>query len=228
MEQRYYPKESSAMTNTDTNNYWLSATPPIAPGFRARITMTGESGATLIVALLLLLIMSMLAVTGVRTVTLEEKMASSAYDRNIIFQSVEAALRLGEEQAEAESKTGPYNSGFPNYGIYVDNNDNCPGNAITNCSNGLCPQPDKDCQPRWENPSFLDDDNQWAVASLSVGGLAGNPPKYIVEWLGASFPCREGDPNPANNQCHRYRVTARSNAGEGRAAVTLQSIYATD
>ena len=147
-------------------------------------------------------------------------MAGNGYDRQLALQAAEVALRIGEGVAETQSKLAPPNSGFP---AYSDADDNCPTGAINNCTSGLCPAPDKDCAPRWEAASFTG----WANASVSLGTLAGTAPQYFVEFLGGTFPCHPGStPDPMN--CKRYRVTARSNPGTGRAAVVLQSIYATD
>ena len=57
-----------------------------------------EKGATLIVALVMLLLISLLAVGGMQGSILQEKMASNAHDGAISFQASEAGLR----QAEAD------------------------------------------------------------------------------------------------------------------------------
>ncbi|MCX7607930.1 MAG: PilX N-terminal domain-containing pilus assembly protein [Anaerolineales bacterium] len=180
-----------------------------------------QTGAALIVSLVLLVLVTLLGVAGIQTVALEEKMAGNAYDRNIALQAAEAALRIGEGVAETQSKTTPPNSGFP---TYTDADNTCPTSpsAINNCASGLCPTPDKDCTERWKVSGF----SGWANASVSLGGLAGTP-QYFVEYLGNTFPCTDGGSSDPKN-CKRYRVTARSNPGSGRAVVMLQSVYATD
>ncbi|WP_217126716.1 pilus assembly PilX family protein [Hydrogenophilus thiooxidans] len=180
-----------------------------------------EQGVALIVALVLLVVVTLLGVSGVQNVALEEKMAAAAFDRNLALQAAEAALRMGEAVAEAQSKTVPPNSGFPSY---TDANNTCPASpsAINNCVNGLCPTPDKDCNERWKVPNFTG----WVDAPVNLGSLAGTP-QYFIEYLGNTFPCTDGGPSDPKN-CKRYRITARSNPGTERATVMLQSIYATD
>jgi type IV pilus assembly protein PilX len=180
-----------------------------------------QTGAALIVALVLLVIVTLLGLAGLRNVTLEEKMAGAAYDRSIAFQAAEAALRVGEAAAETQSKLAPPNQGFP---TYTDANSNCPTAANNTCTGGLCATPDKDCVPRWSDPSFAG----WTNVPAEVSTLAGTP-QYFVEYLGGNFPCTDGGSSDPKN-CKRYRITARSdpNLGDGRAAVVLQSIYATD
>jgi type IV pilus assembly protein PilX len=182
-----------------------------------------QTGAALIVALVLLVIVTLLGLAGLRNVTLEEKMAGAAYDRSIAFQAAEAALRAGEAVAEAEANSTPINSGFPTP-TYTNANSTCPTGANNNCVNGLCTTPHKDCAPRWQDPNF----NGWTNLLQQVSPLAGTP-QYFVEYLGGDFHCTDGGSSDPKN-CKRYRITARSdpNLGDGRAAVVLQSIYATD
>jgi|AntDeeMetagen681_2_1112603.scaffolds.fasta_scaffold00081_11 type IV pilus assembly protein PilX len=56
-----------------------------------------ETGSTLIVALVMLLLISLIAVGSMQDTILQERMTSNAADRSIAFESAEAALREGEE-----------------------------------------------------------------------------------------------------------------------------------
>lgn len=55
-----------------------------------------QRGATLIISLLILLVMTLIGVTAIQTTTMEEKMAGNMRDQNLAFQAAEAALRAGE------------------------------------------------------------------------------------------------------------------------------------
>jgi type IV pilus assembly protein PilX len=55
-----------------------------------------ERGASLLVALVFLVVMAMLSVTLANVTTLEERMASGTRDRNLALQAAEAALRDAE------------------------------------------------------------------------------------------------------------------------------------
>jgi type IV pilus assembly protein PilX len=57
-----------------------------------------QQGATLIIALVMLLLISLLAIGGMQGSVLQERMSSNAHDSAISFQAAEAALR----QAEAD------------------------------------------------------------------------------------------------------------------------------
>ncbi|MEW6445761.1 MAG: PilX N-terminal domain-containing pilus assembly protein [Pseudomonadota bacterium] len=171
----------------------------------------------MIVSLIMLLIMTVLGLSSVRTTSLEEKMSANTYDRSLAFQAAEAGLRIGEGLAKTASENG--NIAFPNAGVYVDADENC-GTSPCN-SDGLCATPDPNCTERWKNPAFT----QWRTAAVTLGGLSVTP-AYFVEYLGDGFPCDVNNATGSLN-CKRYRITARSVAA-GRASVMLQSIYATN
>ena len=55
-----------------------------------------EQGSTLIVALVMLLLISLIAVGSMQDTILQERMASNTEDRSMAFEGAEAALRAGE------------------------------------------------------------------------------------------------------------------------------------
>lgn len=186
-----------------------------------------QKGIVMVVAMVMLVLITLLGLTSVRTLTVEEKMAANSYDRNLAFQSAETTLREAEAVAAAQAQ--PTNGAAPNAGFDAlpamacpPNDPNLPNNNT--CANGLCSTPVAECNPRWENSGFTG----WQNSAPGIAsGLADNAPQYIIEYLGNTFPCEPVNASsPAN--CKRYRVTVRSNPGAGRASVMLQSIYATD
>ncbi|MCX7100437.1 MAG: PilX N-terminal domain-containing pilus assembly protein, partial [Methylobacter sp.] len=52
-----------------------------------------QSGAVLIISLIMLLLLTLIGTTAMQTSTLEEKMAGNLRDRDIAFQAAESALR---------------------------------------------------------------------------------------------------------------------------------------
>nr|WP_038059550.1 PilX N-terminal domain-containing pilus assembly protein [Thioalkalivibrio sp. ALJT] len=54
---------------------------------------TRQSGSALIIALILLLVITILAVAGMQNTVLQERMAGNMHDRNIAFQNAERGLR---------------------------------------------------------------------------------------------------------------------------------------
>ena len=67
-----------------------------------------EQGSTLIVALVMLLLISLIAVGSMQDTILQERMTSNTEDRSIAFESAEAALRAGEEDLSSGSGQSGY------------------------------------------------------------------------------------------------------------------------
>lgn len=175
----------------------------------------------LIVALIMLIVVTLLGLSVARMAAFEERITANLFDRSLAFQAAEAALRIGEDRAQAESDAG--NSGFHGGGAVNPEESSC---SASPCVDGLCSQPVRGCPARWLDSAFSD----WKGmgSALDLGGLVVEP-QYIVEFLGGGFPCDVGDPDAGALTCKRYRVTARSDGGAlGRATVILQTIYATE
>lgn len=193
------------------------------------INSSSQKGIALLVSLLMLIVVTLLGLSSIRTVLQEERMTGNTYDRSLSFQAAEAALRAGEALALAQSQTTPPNGGFPSAsGSYTDSTSgSCPSGYFTNatlCTNGYCKIPDVDCGARWETSTF----NGWQnVTGLSLGSIVSGTPQFFVEYLGGNFPCQPDTSTTTFLSCSRYRITARS-TGTDRAAVILQSIYATE
>lgn len=174
---------------------------PRPPGFPR-----AQRGVALAVVLILLLVMTLLALTSLRGTLLEERMSANLMDRSLSFQAAEAALREGEALAAGK-----------------------PPLPAAGCSNGVCARVDPAAAPRWQ------DETVWSnarVAVVNLGGVTARP-RFFVELLADNVPakgsCTTSEDVSPDAACsgteHRYRITARSEA-VGRAAVILQSNYA--
>ena len=62
-----------------------------------------QAGASLLVVLILLLVMTLLGLAALRGTLLQERMSANLLDRNLNFQAAEAALREGEDLAQAQA-----------------------------------------------------------------------------------------------------------------------------
>ncbi len=199
-----------------------------------------QSGIALLVVLIMVLLVTLLGVAAVRSLTVEERMASNSFDRNLAMQSAERVLREAEALAFAQSVATPLNPGFgaaananqPN-GSYSGS---CSPNGSTDpspCTNGYCSQPSATCATRWTNSNFTG----WvtvtasapaAAASASTGSDAtlsnGTQQQYIIEFLGKNFACDPTNRDDLYN-CAQYRITVRTNINTDRAVVQLQSYF---
>lgn len=178
-----------------------------------------QSGAALVVALVLLLIVTVLGIAGIRSSTLQERMSGNMYDRSIAFQRAEGALRAAEDAITA------------NWRIEVLGGEDCSH-----------PPPAAAC-PLVPDNTFTGTSVEWinvAAAHEVNGDLAPGTPQYYIQFMGTG-PSEDnnldldanadygnyGNPYPPDTVAY-YRVTARSSApadanAAGRSIVVLQS-----
>lgn len=166
---------------------------------------SSQGGVALVVALILLVVMTLVGLSGLRNVTLEERMTANTFDRSISFQAAEAALREAEALVQAQNTLPAMQP--------------AAGTAC-NVATAVCGAP---VAPNLE--PWLNNATPWAnAATLNNRGVTITP-QYMIEFLGNTFTCTPGAVGSAMN-CSRYRITARSNAGADRSVVILQSIFA--
>lgn len=170
---------------------------PMSPPRRQR-------GVALLVVLMLLLVMTLLGLASLRGTLLEERMSASVFDRGLMFQAAEAALRQGEAKAAASKKSD-----------YTDT-----------CTGGLCgiPNPTNADQyvDRWltATPPYVNG------SEVDSDGLKVTP-EYFVEYMGdaPNWPgCDRERPIQAGCLGPRYRITARARVAN-RSEVLLQTSY---
>jgi len=160
------------------------------------VTPRGQSGAALMVALVMLLVLTVLGVTAIRTTTLQEKMAGNMRDANLAFQAAEASLRDGETLVRG-AVLPPFDG-----------------------TNGLL-----QVEPDAGRPEFWSTYN-WANSRVTAGvNYVAAPPNYVVEEL-PPVPVEGGSerfgPLP---DVGFYRVTARGFGGTTDAVSILQTVY---
>ena len=165
-----------------------------------------QNGAALIVSLVILVLMTLLGLSSIRTSALEEKMATNLRDQELAFQAAEIALRDAEKRISGFSAEPIATQDGSNENIWVNNAiDPTPNNAT----------------PWW----FERDDSWWesnGVSSVDVANVA-TAPRYIIEKLiFDKDTAAMGTGNPVEGQIY-YRVTARGTGGSNQARVLLQS-----
>src|SRR5699024_3480215 len=71
-----------------------------------------QRGVALVIALILLIVVTLLGLTAVRTTTLQNKMAANQYDRQLAFQASAAALLVAGDKIRAAAATQSAPAGF--------------------------------------------------------------------------------------------------------------------
>lgn len=163
-----------------------------------------ERGSALIVSLLILIVMTLIGITGVGSSSLQERMAGNTRDAALAFQAAEAALRDGEAFFEE---------------MVVS-----PGAAFNGSQPGLYGAEDR--------PDLFSGDT-WTSArgySGTIGGVA-EQPRYIIQLLGPiGDPAEDlnitgyGESSGTGNVTG-VRITSRGVGGTPDAVVLLQTTY---
>jgi type IV pilus assembly protein PilX len=198
-----------------------------------RSIASNQSGAVLIVSLIMLLLLTLIGASSMQTTSLEEKMAGNLRDRNLAFQAAESALRDAEQDIRGIGTTprNPPISGISDF--YA----NCNMDNLANTyDDGLCDR-------KWTSPSsYAGTSINWPAFSNAattypalavdmtttpndgksiaygrftgaapITGLSGQP-RYIIE----------GYRSGANTY---YRITARAQGAGANTVVWLQAVY---
>lgn len=193
-----------------------------------------QQGATLIVSLVILAVITLLGVASIRSSNLELRMAASARDRAVAFQRAEAALARIENTLSATP---------PPYGI--NNLVNTCGTQCFNkdCDNGLCFAGDFDGKSTTQcklapitapQKEFWKDKTIWEKKAqrLEVGktntSLAVEDVRYLIEFLcfvprtnqQITSATKDGD-----SDVPLFRITVQATGESARSTVMLQSTY---
>ena len=173
-----------------------------------------QQGFALVVAMILLVVITLLALGALRSTTLQTRMAANLYDRGLAFQSAESALLAAQTVM----------SGNPDLtsigGASCTPTDNAcplvPSNTWTTDATGW----------RGVDSSFLPNSSQYSAAA-----------QYHVDYMGVKEVDADnefdtglksdydGQDAGGVNTMNVYRVTVRSNpnGGDGRSSVVLQT-----
>lgn len=169
-----------------------------------------ERGASLVVALIFLIILTVLGLTAMRVATMEERMSGNSRDRSLAFQAAEAALRDAEMDIEDLKADGSRKNVNRISGL---------AGADANCTNGLCCNLSgltciEPSVPVYSSKNFK------AAPSVEFGKYTGAlplnglslQPRYLIEPF-------------ILNEINHYRITARGYGVNPDTQVTLQEIY---
>ena len=167
-----------------------------------------QQGAVLFVGLIMLLVMSLIAITGMQSATLEERMAGNTRDNMIAFQAAEAALKAGESLLESGTLTLDLFDNDGSDGLYDNTYD-----KIWSEINWT----DSDSRTySGFNPSNVSTPPRFVIQRIAETQVA---PKVLLENYG------EGD---VSKTVQLFRLTSRGTGGSNNTAVVLQSVYGSD
>lgn len=152
-------------------------------------------GATLIVGMILLLLMTVAGLTALKSIRTEERMAGNLQDDYLAFQAAEAALREAESLLSDPDLSFP----LPTKGRYLHDQNGVPSPADFTTSNA----------------------QQY---SRSLGAVA-QPPRYIMERLAPYVVRGPSLRPQAWGKGYYFRITAVGYGASETTRVVLQATY---
>jgi type IV pilus assembly protein PilX len=185
------------------------------PDMNENLNMTGyhknQSGVVLIIGLIILLLLTLIAITVMRVTALEERMAGNMLNQNIAFQSAESALREAEAYIAAQAVIE--GSAFRSFKLTNGPFQNT-GDPI--CASGLC---GPTTPPQSDIIATLSAENMMTAGTTITSIYA--EPRFIIEYI-------RSDPRDdlgANIYSVVFRITARAQGEDPNSFAVLQSTY---
>ena len=165
-----------------------------------------QEGATLIVSLIVLVLMTIIGLAAMRGSIMQERMASNTRDLQLASQAAETALRDAENWLMAQV------------------NEPIAGTSRVRLLNEMHPAPNE-ARNWWEMPAR--GRNWWAENGIAYAGPAlsniNSQPRYIIEhqsFIPDDLLIGTGVNNSGFNY---YRITARGSGGSDQSRVLMQS-----
>lgn len=170
-----------------------------------------QQGAVLVFCLIFLVVLTMMAVTGMETSVLEERMSGNHRDQSSAFQAAESALKVAENWLDGEIELPDTSS-----------------DGSTTVWNRDAMDPNSGDELFWWQDSGTDE-SWWNSNSIALAGFSvvNSQPQYVIEHLmeatvGQSIAIGNGEV-PLPRVFHR--ITSRAEGATNTAEVTLQSTF---
>lgn len=171
-----------------------------------------QSGSVLIISLIILLVLTLIGVSGMRNTTLEEKMVGHLRDKTLAFQAAEAALKRGEQFFTPLVGTGAFDGTGGQYG---------PADA----------DPDFWATSTWSSTnSFAYTDAILNVATPTALADVASQPRYILKYVGdiavdTTSLNIGGYGQQKLGNVSDFRITAKGTGGTENSVVILQAYF---
>jgi type IV pilus assembly protein PilX len=189
-----------------------------------------QSGAVLIVSLIMLLLLTLIGTTSMQSTSLEEKMAGNIRDENLAFQAAETALRTGESIVAINPPSFSVGgNGTGGTGLYTT-----IGNGAQATGYWQTVDWSSNTAVATYTGQTTSGSGESSVATVGALSHINTPPRYIIEELPSTIitgstndPGGSLEPGtPGSSQTVSwYRITARGTGGSDNAVVMVQSIY---
>jgi type IV pilus assembly protein PilX len=169
-------------------------------------------GFALVVVLMMLVVLTLLGVTGLQTASVEERLAAHGRDQTAALQAAEATLRIAELEAYQARDPAEQAARY-----------------LSTCASGRCTlgNAPNSSTYNWSTGT------QHATVDLSQAGnmldsnLAGNP-KYIIECCVLAKPALVTTGRKASTPVYTFRIIVHAQGYNAQTQVTLESRFTAD
>ncbi|HCS28038.1 MAG TPA: hypothetical protein DIW43_11330 [Spongiibacteraceae bacterium] len=162
-----------------------------------------QSGAVLIVTLVLMLILTTLAVSSMQISTLQERISGNTRDSITAFQAAEASIRAAEDVLEG-ANIGAFNGNNGRYEICGSDD-----------TRTVCKEPD------WKDKTS----KGWVAMANKLAKVSKQPEFVIEKYSAINDPKAALDSDKPLDTYEFYRVTARGYGVSDKSMVVLQTTY---
>jgi type IV pilus assembly protein PilX len=190
------------------------------------IILKPQSGVVLLVSMIMLLLLTIIGITGMQTTGLEEKMAGNMRDHNVAFQAAETALRDAEHDILGLRTSANKHPDYPDPQTHLVGRTgfsaDCGKSTTSNQNDdGLCygyPTvkawlPVGSFDPMKGAPSV---EYGYFTGATAITGLSAQP-RYLIEVFKQPV---------AGSSCdYHYRITVRAQGNNDTSVVMLQETY---
>ncbi|MCF6236725.1 MAG: PilX N-terminal domain-containing pilus assembly protein [Gammaproteobacteria bacterium] len=165
-----------------------------------------QAGASLIISLMLLVVLTLLGLSGMQSTIMQERMSSNSRDTMLAFQAAESAVREGES--------------------WINSQIQAPG-TVNSCASAPC---DIFKLNATDLTNMTDKSLSWWQSngrnySSTLNGLAASP-RFIVEQNSTSRGSLVMGTGQSRSQRVIYRVTAQGIGGTDTAQSIIETMYA--
>ncbi len=174
------------------------------------INRRSNQGFVLFMSLVVLLLLTVLSMSSLQTISLQQRIARNAGDAGLAFQAAESALRDGEDYLETLHSLDKFS-------------------AANARDDGFYYEAAPSDEPNWMALDWSGS-RGFRFGETKITGVAGQP-KYILEHIKTIVPDVDGlDPGSSSEDANPgriliFRVTAHGTGRSRIARVMIQSIY---
>jgi len=192
----------------------------VLPSFSGR-RMHRQRGIALAVALFLLILITLIGLVAIRGTSVQQRMAANFYDRELGFQSAEAALRAAQALLATTPPLDP-----TKYRDCIPGGTPCEANPFTDANLDAAKIIPVDSGVYDTEHTNASGQPQFVIERMCTNCTTASDPSQCQSANCQSYGTQSGE-----SSVWYYRVTARSSdpqgvAGANRAVVILQAMYA--